>query len=47
MALSFPGVTKMFQFTPLAFVDYEFINESHGIDPCGVPAFGDPRVTGC
>ena len=47
MALSFPGVTKMFQFTPLASVDYEFIAGSCGIDPHGVPAFRNLRVTGC
>jgi hypothetical protein len=47
MALSVPGGTKMFQFSPLASVDYEFIDGSHGIDPCGVPAFGDPRISGC
>ena len=47
MSLSLPGVTKMFQFAPLASVDYEFIAGSRGIDPRGVPAFGDPRIKGC
>src|SRR5438477_9255386 len=43
MSLSFPGVTKMFQFTPLASVEYAFVDGSRGIDPRSVPAFGDPR----
>ena len=47
MALSLPGATKMFQFAPLASADYEFIGRSRGIDPRGVPAFGDPRIKGC
>jgi hypothetical protein len=47
MALSLPGVTKMFQLAPLASDDYEFIVGSRGIDPRGVPAFGDPRISGC
>ena len=47
MALSLPGATKMFQFAPLASDDYEFIGRSRGIDPRGVPAFGDPRIKGC
>ena len=47
MALSLPGDTKMFQFSPLASDDYEFVVGSRGIDPRGVPAFGDPRIMGC
>jgi hypothetical protein len=47
MFLSLPGVTKMFQFAPLAFDGYTFSAESRGIDPRGVPAFGDLRIKGC
>lgn len=47
MALSLPGVTKMFQLAPLASVDYEFIAGLRGIDPRSVSAFGDPRISGC
>jgi hypothetical protein len=47
MFLSLPGVTKMFQFAPLASVDYEFIAGLRGIDPRSVPAFGDPRIKAC
>ena len=47
MFLSLPGVTKMFQFAPLAFDGYAFSAESRGIDPRGVPAFGDLRIKGC
>ena len=47
MFLSFPGATKMFQFTPLALDNYEFIVEWWGFDSHRVSAFGNLRIKGC
>ncbi len=42
--ISFPGVTKMFQFTPFPLQPYGFRLQYEGIDPSWVSPFGDPRI---
>ena len=42
--VSFPEVTKMFQFTSFPLLLYVFKQQYQGIDPWWVSPFGHPRI---